>query len=172
MPNQPPVSTCVRSVFLSVVSTFAVAAGVSAQHYSDWDSPENLGGIVDSAFNDQHPAVSPDGLSLHFVSDRHCGTGALDLWVTQRDSLEGPWQPPAGMGTLRIRTRIVTSCTPTCRTRTAATRMLPMPTRPTLTRAITAIPRIRMSGHGFRSGSDEPAHGGSGAECSRQRSVG
>lgn len=94
MPNRPAVSTCVRSVFLLVVSTFAVGAGVSAQHYSEWDSPQNLGGIVNSAFNDQHPAVSPDGLSLYFVSDRPGGTGGLDLWVTQRDSSEDPWQPP------------------------------------------------------------------------------
>ena len=100
MSYQPPVLTRVRSVFLFVVSLLAAAAGLSAQHYSDWESPENLGGIVNSSFNDQHPAISPDGLSLYFVSDRPGGTGGIDLWVTQRDSSEDPWQPPAPLSSI------------------------------------------------------------------------
>jgi Tol biopolymer transport system component len=71
------------------------AIGASAQHFTEWSAPLNLGPTVNSAFNDQQPALSPDGLSLYFVSNRPGGTGGgLDVWVTQRDSLEDPWQAP------------------------------------------------------------------------------
>jgi Tol biopolymer transport system component len=66
----------------------------SAQHFTDWSPPVSVGPVVNSSFNDQHPAVSPDGLSLYFVSDRPGGAGGFDLWVSQRDTLEDPWQTP------------------------------------------------------------------------------
>jgi Tol biopolymer transport system component len=81
-------------LMVAVLSAGAIAATL-AQRFSDWSAPVNLGSIVNSAFNDQQPAVSPDGLSLYFVSNRPGGTGGgLDLWVAQRDSLEDPWQAP------------------------------------------------------------------------------
>lgn len=83
----------------SLIMAGAVAGGAvattSAQQFTDWSAPVNLGAVVNSSFNDQHPAISPDGLSLYFVSDRTGGTGGgLDLWVSQRDSLDDPWQVP------------------------------------------------------------------------------
>src|SRR5688572_10517843 len=66
-----------------------------AQLFSAWSAPQNVGPVVNSLSNDQHPAISPDGLSLYFVSDRPGGSGGgLDLWVSQRDSVEDPWQAP------------------------------------------------------------------------------
>src|SRR5260370_38451549 len=41
--------------------------------FSDWSEPVNLGPVVNSAFNDQHPAISADGLSLYISSDRPGG---------------------------------------------------------------------------------------------------
>lgn len=86
-----------RYRYLRMLAFAAAAAAVvttSAQHFSEWSSPVNLGRVVNSTFNDQHPAVAPDGLSLYFVSDRPGGQGGFDLWVTQRDSPEDPWQEP------------------------------------------------------------------------------
>jgi Tol biopolymer transport system component len=81
--------------FLIVAGAVASAvATTSAQQFTDWSPPVNLGLVVNSLYNDQHPAISPDGLSLYFVSDRPGGAGGLDLWVSQRDSLEDPWQTP------------------------------------------------------------------------------
>src|SRR3989454_12797458 len=45
--------------------------------YSDWSQPVNLGSVINSGSNEQHPAISKDGLSLYFASDR-AGTGG---WV-------------------------------------------------------------------------------------------
>src|SRR3954467_9964908 len=66
--------------------------------YSDWAAPVNLGPIVNSAFIDAGPAISRDGLTLYFGSDRPGGFGGLDLWVTERASLEAPWGAPVNLG--------------------------------------------------------------------------
>jgi hypothetical protein len=66
--------------------------------YSDWAAPVNLGPIVNSASIDAGPAVSKDGLTLYFGSDRPGGFGGLDLWVTERSSLDAAWGPPANLG--------------------------------------------------------------------------
>src|SRR5215471_5711869 len=87
-----------------------------AQQFSPWSAPVNLNAItlsdgttcpavVNSAFDDSHPAVSKDGLSLFFTSTRpgpdsrgQIGLGDYDLWVTQRDSLDDCWQAPINLG--------------------------------------------------------------------------
>jgi hypothetical protein len=69
----------------------------SAQQFGPWSSPVNLGPTVNSASDDMHPTLSKDGLSLIFSSNRPSGAGGLDLWVSQRDSLDSPWQPPQNL---------------------------------------------------------------------------
>ena len=68
--------------------------------FSDWAPPVNLGPIVNSPFNDRHPAISPNGLSLYITSNRPGGIGGgiFNLWVSQRASLEAPWGPPLNLG--------------------------------------------------------------------------
>src|SRR5207249_8036769 len=62
--------------------------------YGPWGAPANLGPVVNSASNDQHPSISKDGLSLYFVSNRPGGFGGNDIWVTQRASVDDAWGPP------------------------------------------------------------------------------
>jgi len=66
--------------------------------FSDWSTPVNLGPVVNSSSSDQHPAISRDGLSLYFTSDRPGGSGDLDLWVSERSDLDQPWGPPQNLG--------------------------------------------------------------------------
>ena len=71
--------------------------------YSDWSTPENLGSVVNSGSNDQHPAISPDGLSLYFHSDRTGNidgsvAGTSDIWVAHRTSAASPWGAPINLG--------------------------------------------------------------------------
>ena len=74
-------------------------AEVEAQpQFSDWSTPVNLGPVVNSTANEQHPSISRDGLSLYFVSNRTGGFGLNDIWVTQRASLDAPWGPPHNLG--------------------------------------------------------------------------
>ncbi len=68
--------------------------------WGPWSVPVNLGPIVNSTSNDNHPAISKDGLSLYITSDRP-GSDALggsDIWVSQRASLDDPWGPPMNVG--------------------------------------------------------------------------
>jgi Tol biopolymer transport system component len=49
-----------------------------------WSVPENLGSPVNTEATEQQPAVSDDGRTLFFASDRPGGNGDLDLWVSKR----------------------------------------------------------------------------------------
>src|SRR5437773_1719234 len=65
---------------------------------STWGEPVNLGPLVNTSYNDLHPALSPDGLSLYITSDRPGGFGTNNIWVSRRASLNDPWDPPQNLG--------------------------------------------------------------------------
>jgi WD40 repeat protein len=69
-----------------------------AQKYSDWSTPMNLGPVVNSASQDQQPAISKDGLSLYFTSNRPGGFGGFDMYVSQRASIDDDWDLPVNLG--------------------------------------------------------------------------
>ena len=69
-----------------------------AQKYSDWSAPVSLGPVVNSALNDQQPAISKDGRSLYFASTRPGGLGGFDIHVSQRASVDEPWGSPVNLG--------------------------------------------------------------------------
>ena len=66
------------------------AAAEEQPSYGPWSTPVNLGAIVNSAFNENHPAISKDGLSLYITSGRPGGVNGVNLlqfeeiWVSQR----------------------------------------------------------------------------------------
>src|SRR6266850_5334467 len=77
----------------------AKAPSAQAKKYSDWSAPINLGPVINSAFSDQGPAISKNGLSLYFTSNRPGGLGGpFDMYVSQRASVNDPWGPPVNLG--------------------------------------------------------------------------
>src|SRR5438105_15598264 len=74
---------------------------------SEWSAPVHLDAPINSRCQDQTPTMSKDELSLYFLSDRPGGLGNLlsttgcmanfDLWVAQRSSPDGPWEPAANL---------------------------------------------------------------------------
>jgi WD40-like Beta Propeller Repeat len=54
-----------------------------------WSAPVNLGSAVNTSSTDARPALSFDGTTLYFQSNRPGGLGALDLYVTKRTNLQG-----------------------------------------------------------------------------------
>ena len=86
-----------------------LAADVAAQDspaYGPWGPPVNLGPVINSPYNDNHPTISKDGLSLYISSSplplppgaRPGGRGGADIWVSQRASIDAPWGPPVDLG--------------------------------------------------------------------------
>src|SRR6266581_5826175 len=65
---------------------------------SEWSEPVNLGAPINSAANEMNAALSPDELSLYFVSTRSGGLGGADIWVSRRASLDAPWGEPVNLG--------------------------------------------------------------------------
>jgi len=63
-----------------------------------WSTPVNLGPAINSTANDQQPAISPDGLSLYFTSNRPGGLGGFDMYVSQRASVFDAWGPSMNLG--------------------------------------------------------------------------
>lgn len=66
--------------------------------FGPWSAVMNLGPVINSASDDQHPAISHDGLSLYISSTGPGGRGGLDIWVSQRKSIDAPWGPPVDLG--------------------------------------------------------------------------
>ena len=80
----------------------AVAADVAPNDalgtdWGPWSEPVNLSAINSTA-QDAQPALSPDRLSLYFLSTRPGGLGGQDIWVSRRASVDGPWEPPVNLG--------------------------------------------------------------------------
>jgi len=65
---------------------------------ADWSAPVNLGAVVNSELEELDPIVSKDGLSMYFGSLRAGGYGGVDIWVSQRASVDAPWGPAQNLG--------------------------------------------------------------------------
>lgn len=60
--------------------------------------PQPLGPRVNSGGRNWDPAISPDGLTLVFVSDRAGGVGKSDLWMSSRPTRDAAFGPAANLG--------------------------------------------------------------------------
>ena len=69
-----------------------------AQKYSNWSTPASLGPLINSGSSDQGPAISKDGLSLYFHSNRPGGLGGFDMYVSRRATVDDPWGAPMNLG--------------------------------------------------------------------------
>ena len=62
-----------------------------------WSEPKNLEILPDSLVA-AHPALSPDGQTLYFVSDMTGGSGGKDIWMVTRTTAGGAWTKPENLG--------------------------------------------------------------------------
>jgi hypothetical protein len=91
-------------VFLRVVLTalcllaLSVPSALAQPAFSDWSAPVNIGPIVNSTFTEGGPAISKDGLSLYFHSERPGSLGSTDIWVSVREHDDQPWGAPRNIG--------------------------------------------------------------------------
>jgi len=62
-----------------------------------WSEPKNIAILPDSIVA-AHPALSPDGRTLYFVSDMAGGSGGKDIWMATRNSEGDGWSKPKNLG--------------------------------------------------------------------------
>lgn len=70
---------------------------VSHKLGNEWSKPKNLGGAINSSSWDSQPALSADGRTLYFVSNRKGGVGRRDIWVSEKND-KGIWQKAKNLG--------------------------------------------------------------------------
>lgn len=63
-----------------------------------WNPIKKLNRNINTRFYESHAAISADGKTLYFTSNREGGTGGLDIYYAVRD-FSGDWGPAVNMGT-------------------------------------------------------------------------
>ncbi len=64
---------------------------------TEWGTPENLGPVVNSDFDEGAPFMAPDGRTLFFSSDGHNSMGGYDIFKTSMND-SGKWTTPVNLG--------------------------------------------------------------------------
>ena len=62
-----------------------------------WGKSQNMGAIINTAYDEDAPFLSPDGKFLYFASKGHATMGGFDLFVSEKDK-DGNWGAPQNMG--------------------------------------------------------------------------
>ena len=76
--------------------TLGTAIYSSKRSGGEWSEPQKLKILPDSSLNVAHPAPSPEGDFLYFVSDMPGGFGGKDIWRVPREG--AGWGPPENLG--------------------------------------------------------------------------
>ena len=63
-----------------------------------WNTPENMGSLINSAADDSLPFLSSNEHVLYFYSKRPGGCGQGDIWMTRRRNKHSDWQEPTNLG--------------------------------------------------------------------------
>lgn len=86
---------------LLYMALFSLSLSVNAQEYSDWSAPQRLGPEINTAgILEGCPFISKDNLTLFFASNRAGGSGAADIWASNRESEDSAWLTPFNLGTV------------------------------------------------------------------------
>lgn len=63
-----------------------------------WGDVKNLGGIINTRYDEDAPFISPDGRTLIFSSEGHNSIGDFDLFTSNLNLTDGSWQEPKNLG--------------------------------------------------------------------------
>ncbi len=70
---------------------------ISHKSGDEWSTPKNMGGKINRRSWESQPALSADGRTLYFVSDRPGGIGGNDIWMTKLNE-KNEWTEPENLG--------------------------------------------------------------------------
>lgn len=63
----------------------------------EWQRPENLGKVINTAGNERSPFLHTDSKTLYFSSSGHDGMGGMDIFYSKMDA-NGRWSKPVNIG--------------------------------------------------------------------------
>ena len=86
-----------KTISLVLVLALGLTAELAKADFT-FGTPTNLGPTVNSTAGEFSPSISANGLELYFTSNRAGGSGAWDLWVTTRATIDDPWVTPVNLG--------------------------------------------------------------------------
>jgi len=64
----------------------------------EWTTPENIGGFINTKFDEDGPFVHPDGNKLYFSSKGHNSMGGYDIFYSEFLEDRNRWARPENMG--------------------------------------------------------------------------
>lgn len=64
---------------------------------STWSEPENLGGIINTPFDESYPFMHSDGTTLYFASKGHYSMGGYDIYKSTWDWNTQKWSEPVNL---------------------------------------------------------------------------
>jgi hypothetical protein len=62
-----------------------------------WGEPRNLGGLINTSYDEEGVFLSPDGRTLYFASQGHNSMGGFDIFRSDRMD-NGAWSTPQNLG--------------------------------------------------------------------------
>ena len=86
-----------------VTSMLLLSCVASIAQFTDWSTPTNLGSVINSEYVDSCTAISKNGLSLYFSSNRQTGnvnSMDRDLYVSHRATVDDDWGTLVPLATL------------------------------------------------------------------------
>lgn len=63
----------------------------------EWAKPVNVGGPINTPYDEEAPFISPDGRNLYFSSNGHNTIGGYDVFIAESRG-DGSWKNPENMG--------------------------------------------------------------------------
>jgi hypothetical protein len=64
----------------------------------EWGIAENLGGVINTKYDEDFPILASDGKTLYFASEGHNSMGGFDIFKTVYDSSKATWSKPVNLG--------------------------------------------------------------------------
>jgi Tol biopolymer transport system component len=68
------------------------------QTTGEWSTPQNLGPVINTKYDETNPFISLDGRTLYFCSKGHQSMGGFDIFYSTYDSGTAKWSEPKNLG--------------------------------------------------------------------------
>lgn len=86
---------------LALAAATALMPRADASRLREWSEPVSISPMINTGAEEAGPAISRDGLTLYFQSNRSGSVGTTvncDIWIARRQSKHQEWDSPENLG--------------------------------------------------------------------------